>query len=236
MRHIGILTLFPALFTEGPLNISIFKRGLDNNIWKLYIEDLREHGIGKHQVVDDKPMGGGSGMVLRPDVVDAGLKNLTEKIKKESNDISIRYLYLSPRGQEMNQETLQKWATNEKDAFIFLCGRYEGVDQRVLTQWSMEEICVGSFVVAGGEVPCLMILEGLIRLIPGIVHDPYSLVEETFQEDSVEYDLYTQPRLWKEYPVPDVLLSGNHGLIKKFRSEQKIHNTKKSDKKNKKTT
>ena len=218
MRHIGIVTLFPDLFLQGPLNISIFKRALDAKIWSLDIMDLRDHGIGKHKSVDDTPAGGGSGMILRPDAVDAALKALTEIIQKRNNynQQPIQYIYLSPRGIAANTTLLNQWR-DESCNFIFLCGRYEGVDQRVLNVWNFCEVCVGNFVVAGGEVPCMMLLEGFLRLLPGVVHDPYSLVEETFQDNLMEYDLYTQPRIWNNHAVPDILYEGHHAKINEFR-------------------
>jgi tRNA (guanine37-N1)-methyltransferase len=208
--QVYVLTLFPEMF-EGPLTSSLLGKALNKNLWSLNLISLRNYGLGKHLSVDDVSYGGGPGMIIRPDVVDAAL---SEYVKPGDH-----LIYLTPRGTSLTQQHLQKLSTQCQRLFL-LCGRYEGVDQRVLEEWSFEEISIGDFVVCGGEIPAMLLIEGFLRLVPGVVGDCESLVQESFSVDLLEYPQYTKPREWKNRSVPDILVSGHHQHIQQWRLRQ----------------
>jgi len=203
-----IFTLYPDFF-PGLLDMGMYKRAREKNIWSLDIVNIREHAIDKHGSVDDKPFGGGSGMLMRADVVNNCLK-------KNQNNNSI--IYLSPRGKKLTQEMVKIFS--HTNGLNILCGHFEGVDQRVIDKNNIEEISIGDYVLSGGETAAAVLLDSIIRLLPGVLGDETSLQEESFNNDLLEYPQYTQPREWEGKKVPDVLLSGNHAEIKHWRLEQ----------------
>ncbi len=208
----SVVTLFPEMF-PGSLGHSIIGNALQKNIWQLETINIRDFAKDKHNTVDDTPFGGGPGMVMRPDVVDAALNFACKGDKKPGG-----LLYLSPRGIPLNQKRVKQLANTSK--IVMLCGRFEGIDQRVLDAWAIEEVSVGDFVIAGGEVAAMTLIEACVRLLPGVVGDAQSLEEESFSEGLLEYPHYTRPRNWQGRDVPEVLVSGDHEKIRAWRLEQ----------------
>ena len=218
--EITVLTIFPELF-PGPLGHSLIGRALERGMWRLRVVSLRDYATDRHHSVDDSAFGGGAGMVMRPDVIDAALRSVTSGL------IAPRLIYLTPRGTVAQQPTLETWA-QERRPLVFLCGRFEGVDQRVLDLWDFEEMSLGDFVVCGGELPLMVLIEGCVRLLDGVLGNPDSLLEESFSRNSLlEYPHYTHPRHWEGHSVPDVLLSGHHKKIAAWRTAQAKEITKK---------
>jgi tRNA (guanine37-N1)-methyltransferase len=213
MRNVTILTLFPEMF-PGPLGHSLLGKALEKKVWQLDVVDIRSFAEDKHQTVDDTCFGGGPGMVMRPDIIDKALSSVMEKGKA-------RLIHLTPRGQVFGQRLAQEVALSPLP-LVFLCGRYEGIDQRVLDEWNAEDISLGDFVLTGGELAAMTILDATLRLIPGVIGDETSLEEESFSTGLLEYPHYTRPRVWKEHEVPEVLLSGHHERIQAWRQEQAI--------------
>ncbi len=203
-----ILTLFPELF-PGPLAASLAGAALARGDWMCETIQLRDFATDKHCTVDDTPYGGGAGMVLRPDIVAAAIR----AAKAKQPDAPI--IYLSPRGAPLTQARLQQLATGS--GITLLCGRYEGVDQRVLETESVEEISIGDYVLLGGELPAMVLLEGLVRLLPGTVGNDATHDEESFSNGLLEYPHYTRPAAWEGQAVPEVLLSGHHAEIERWR-------------------
>lgn len=211
-----ILTLFPELF-PGPLGASILGDARERGLWRLETLHLRDFATDKHQKVDDTPCGGGAGMVMKAEVVD---RAITEA---RSQKPEARRIYLSPRGTPLTQSLVEELA--REPGLILLCGRYEGVDQRVLDHHKIEEISVGDYVLAGGEVAAMVLLEAALRLIPGVLGEAASAEEESFATHGnyaglLEYPHYTKPPLWKGMEVPPVLLGGHHQKIRQWRLEQ----------------
>lgn len=212
MPHkVTILTLFPEMF-PGPLGHSLIGRALEKNLWQLQVVDIRDFAEDKHQTVDDTAFGGGPGMVMRPDIVDKALASVMEKGKA-------RLIHLTPRGRVFHQALAREMADSSLP-FVFLCGRYEGIDQRVLDAWDAEDMSLGDFVLTGGELAAMTILDAVLRLVPGVIGDEASLEEESFSAGLLEYPHYTRPRLWQERSVPDVLLSGHHEKIATWRLQE----------------
>lgn len=206
--RVTILTLFPEIF-PGPLGCSLAGKALAAGKWQLDIVPLRPFGIGRHKTVDDTPFGGGAGMVMRPDVIDAALQSIPDPIFPP--------VYLSPRGARLTQHHVELLAA--RPGVTILCGRYEGVDQRVLDAYQMEEISLGDFVLSGGEVAAMALIEASLRLIPGVIGAAHSLSEESFVAGLLEYPHYTRPAEWQGQEVPAVLLSGHHEEVRKFRQQ-----------------
>jgi tRNA (guanine37-N1)-methyltransferase len=222
--NVEILTLFPEMF-PGVLGFSLSGSALSKGLWSYNIVNIRDFGIGAHQQVDDTQFGGGSGMVIRPDVLGPAIEKsiLNQKGKKN-------IYYLSPRGFPINNEVIDEILT--KKDIILICGRYEGIDERVIEEYNAIEICVGDVVLSGGEPAAQLLLDACIRKVPGVLDNPHSLIEESFGNIAdgltlLEYPLYTKPRLWKSRQVPDVLLSGHHKQIGEWRSKQAFEETKK---------
>lgn len=205
-----VLTLFPAMF-PGPLGAALAGRALGAGLWSLEARDIRAHGRGAHRSVDDAPFGGGAGMVLRPDVVDAAIAEAMD---------GRTLIYLTPRGRTLAQADAARLAASP--GVILLCGRYEGVDQRVIEARGAEEISVGDFVLSGGEIPAMLLLDACVRLLPGVMGEAASAEEESFSEGLLEYPHYTRPPEWQGRAVPEVLLSGNHAAIAAWRREQSV--------------
>ena len=215
-----ILTLFPELF-PGPLGHSITGRAMAQNIWSFTATHIRDYAVdNKHKTVDDVPFGGGAGMVMKPDVIERALLSLPTAGRK---------IYLSPRGRVLNQDLVKELA--KEPVLTLLCGRYEGVDQRVLDAHDFEEISIGDYVLTGGEMAAHILMDACIRLLDGAVGNADTPIEESFSDGLLEYPHYTRPALWTdangvERPVPDILTSGHHENVKKWRLEQSIALTK----------
>ncbi len=209
--NVTVLTLFPELF-PGPLGASITGKAIEKELLSLRAINIRDFATDKHKTVDDTPAGGGSGMVMKPDI----LGNAIEVAL--SNQKSGKVIYLSPRGKPLTQNIVKSLAQEEH--LILLCGRYEGVDQRVLDEWGIEEISIGDYVLTGGEIPAYVLIDACIRLQDGVLGDMGSLDEESFSNGLLEYPHYTRPQTWKNRQIPEVLISGHHEKIKAWRTEQ----------------
>ena len=209
MFKIKIFTLYPEFF-PGPFEKGIYGKAIEKEIWDMSVINIRDYTEDKHKTVDDTPYGGGSGMVMRADVIANSLdKNL------ETNE---KVYYLSPRGKLLNQNIAKK-ISNEKYLNI-LCGHFEGVDQRVLDNRNIEEISIGDYIISGGETASYIVLDSVLRLLPGVLGNKDSIVDESFQDGLLEYPQYTKPQIWQENKVPEVLLSGDHAKIKDWRLSQ----------------
>lgn len=216
---VNILTLFPEMF-PGPLGASITGRALNQGIWSFNAVNIRDFGQGAHKTVDDVPFGGGAGMVMKPDVVEAALLSLPQPGRR---------IYLSPRGRTLTQSLAQELA--QEPALTLLCGRYEGVDQRVLDAQGFEEISIGDYVLTGGELGAFILMDACIRLLPGAVGNAETPHEESFSDGLLEYPHYTRPGVWtdangQDRAVPDVLTSGHHANVRKWRQIQSEELTK----------
>tara|TARA_Y100001970_G_scaffold288489_1_gene415922 strand:- start:507 stop:1223 length:717 start_codon:yes stop_codon:yes gene_type:complete len=223
MLDIKILTAYPEMF-PGSLEHSLIGKALKEKIFNIDTINLHEYGIDDRMSIDDEPFGGGPGMVLRPDVVEKALNSIPKQHNMNSTKI-----YLTPSGIPLNQEKLGILSKLEK--LTILCGRFEGVDQRALDILGFEEISIGDYVLAGGEIAAQVLLEGCIRLIPGVLGHPESLLEESFSNSLLEYPHYTRPQVWEDslgnkHDVPEVLRSGHHENIKKWRLNKSVEKTK----------
>lgn len=207
-----VITLLPEAF-PGTLGLSLTGKALDFGIWRLETIDLRLFGEGKHRNVDDTPAGGGAGMVLRADVVDAALRQTAEGTPPDRARWPV--IYLSPRGRPFDQATARRFAAC--DGITLLCGRFEGVDQRVLDLHQIEEVSLGDFVLTGGEIAAQALLDATVRLLPGVLGNAASTEEESFSDGLLEHPHYTRPALWEDREIPPVLQSGNHAEIAKWR-------------------
>jgi len=210
-----VITLFPEAF-PGTLGLSLTGKALDFGLWRLEPVDLREFGEGKHRNVDDTPAGGGAGMVLRADVVDKALRQA--RIGTPVDRSRWPVIYLSPRGRPFDQATARRLAGGE--GLTLLCGRFEGVDQRVLDHHQIEEISLGDFVLTGGEIAAQALLDATVRLLPGVLGNAASTEEESFSDGLLEHPQYTRPAVWEGQDIPAVLQSGNHAEIAKWRRQQ----------------
>jgi len=204
-----ILTLFPAMF-PGPLGQSLAGKALEASIWSLETLDIRDFATDRHRTVDDLPFGGGPGMVMRADIVDTALAAITDRPGPR--------IYLSPRGRVLDQARVRELA--DGPGVVLVCGRFEGLDQRVIESRNLEEISLGDFVLSGGEPAALALLDACVRLLPGVVGAAETLDEESFEQGLLEYPHYTRPQSWQGRAVPDVLLSGNHSKIRAWRQAQ----------------
>jgi tRNA (guanine37-N1)-methyltransferase len=216
-----VLSLFPEMF-PGPLGFSLAGRALEKGIWRLNSVNIRDYATDRHKTVDDTPMGGGPGMVLRPDVVGPALDDVISRAQRDfadsGLDVDPRVVYLSPRGRRFDQAAAKAYA--EAPGLVLLCGRFEGLDQRVLDARNVEEVSLGDFVLSGGELPALTLMDAVIRLLPGVIGDPAALEEESFARDLLEYPQYTRPKEWEGRMVPEVLTSGHHENVRKWRLAQ----------------
>jgi len=225
MFEVKILTACPEIF-PGSLGFSIIGNALKEKKWSLEIINLHDFGIGNRKSIDDQPFGGGPGMVIRPDIVEKAMLSINY-----INNSSSYLVYLTPSGRPLKQSNLLEFINFDK--LIILCGRFEGIDQRVINSMNFNEISIGDYVLTGGEIAAQVLVEGCIRLLPGVLGQPESLLEESFSNKLLEYPQYTRPQYWKDsqekdHEVPNVLLSGHHENVKQWRVEKSIEKTKKN--------
>ena len=207
----NVLTLFPEMF-PGTLGLSLAGQGLKDGAWTLEAMDIRDFAYDKHRSVDGAPFGGGPGMVMRPDVVSDAIAAATRA------DPALALIYLTPRGRPLDQARVRQLA--EGPGVTLLCGRFEGLDERVLDAHAMEEISIGDFVLSGGEAAAIAVIDACVRLLPGIIGAPDSLAQESFEHGLLEYPQYTRPREWDGRAVPEVLVSGHHEKVRDWRRQQ----------------
>ena len=207
-----VLTIFPEMF-PGPLGLSLAGKALAEGKWDLKTIDIRDFATDKHRSVDDTPAGGGAGMVMRADIAAAVIDAARAAMPEGAPTI-----YLSPRGYPFMQEQARELA--DGPGIILLCGRFEGIDERVLQARNVEEISIGDYVLSGGELAAQVVIDAVVRLLPGVAGNESSLAEESFAQGLLEYPHYTRPRDWEGRPIPDVLLSGDHKKIAEWRREQ----------------
>jgi len=210
--RVRVLTLFPEMF-PGPLGLSLAGKALESGLWALETVDIREFARNKHRSVDDTPFGGGPGMVMRPDVLDAALVETLARPPGRG-----RVIYLSPRGRVLDQALVRDLAA--EPVVTLLCGRYEGIDQRVIEEHGLEEVSLGDFVLSGGEPAALCLIDAVVRLLPGVMGNVETAGEESFERGLLEYPHYTRPADWHGRMVPEVLLSGHHERVRAWRLDQ----------------
>ena len=209
MLQVKLFTLYPDLF-PGLLDVGIYKKARENKKWSLEVINIRDYAFDSNRTVDDTPFGGGSGMLLKPDVVAAAIdKNVTPKDK---------IIYLSPKGKKLDQHIIKSFSKLKN--INILCGHFEGVDQRLLETRNIEEYSIGDFILSGGESASFVFIDALIRLLPGVLGNESSTLEESFENNLLEYPQYTKPREWEGKKVPEVLFSGDHAKIKGWRLSQ----------------
>ncbi len=216
--RIDIITIFPKMF-EAVFNASIMRRAQDKGKVKIFLHDLRDYTTDKHRKVDDRPFGGGSGMVMQPEPIFNAVKKIRLKIKSKS-----QVILLSPQGKKLNQ-ALAKALAKEKQ-LILICGHYEGIDERVRQELVDQEISIGDYILTGGELPAMVLVDSLVRLIPGVLGDKNSLNFESFEGNLLEYPHYTRPARFRNLAVPEVLLSGDHHKIDAWRQKEALQRTK----------
>ena len=209
MWTVRVFTLYPELF-PGPLDGGLYRKALEKKLWSLEIVNIRDSALDKHKTVDDTPFGGGSGMVIRADII---ANSLDKNISNKNEQI----IYLSPKGKKFNQTYAKTMMSKNVN---IICGHFEGVDQRLLETRNIEEVSIGDFVLSGGEVGAFVVIDTIVRLISGVVGNSNSLTEETFERDLLEYPQYTKPQKWEKKEVPNVLLGGDHAKIKDWRLAQ----------------
>ena len=209
MFQAQVFTLYPEVF-PGPLSKGLYGKALSNKLWNLSIINIRDSATDRHKTVDDTPYGGGTGMLLKANVL---ANALDQKVKKGE-----RVIYLSPKGKKFDQKLAQD--LSKEKSISLICGHFEGVDERVLNTRNIEEISVGDYILSGGETAALVVLDSILRLLPGVLGNDRSSIDETFENGLLEYPQYTKPQIWEEKPVPEVLLSGDHNKIKDWRLSQ----------------
>ncbi len=209
MWKVRVFTLYPELF-PGPLGSGLYKKALEKKLWSLEVVNIRDYATDKHKTVDDTPYGGGSGMLMRADVI---ANSLDKNISNKNEPI----IYLSPKGKKFDQTYAKKIL--DKNINI-ICGHFEGVDERLLETRNIKEVSIGDFVLSGGEIGAFLMIDTVVRLIPGVLGNSNSLAEETFERNLLEYPQYTKPQKWEKKEVPDVLLTGDHAKIKNWRLTQ----------------
>lgn len=213
-----IMTLFPDMVKDG-LNTSIIGRAMEKGLLSIDAVNIRDYAFNKHHSVDDYPYGGGAGMLMQAEPVYQTYKAIEEKTGKKN----LRVVYLSPQGKTFNQKMAEEFAKEED--LVFLCGHYEGIDERVLEEIVTDYVSIGDYVLTGGELPAMIMVDTISRLIPGVLHNDVSAEFESFQDNLLEYPQYSRPEVWHEKTVPDVLLSGHHANIEKWRHEQALLRT-----------
>ena len=218
--QIDILTLFPQMFVE-PFNFGIFQRAVDNGLVSLRIHNIRDFTHDKHNVADDSPYGGGSGMVMKPEPIFEAVDSIKTELKNTTDNIPV--VLLSPQGRMFSQQIAQE--LSQHDNLILICGHYEGVDERVSQYLATDEISIGDYVLTGGEIPAMVVLDAVVRLLPGVLGSEESPLDDSHAYGLLEYPQYTRPAEYRGWSVPEVLLSGNHARITKWRREQIIRRT-----------
>ena len=218
MSRFHILTLFPKMVMDG-LNTSIIGRAIDAGLLEINAVNIRDYSTNKHMKVDDYPYGGGAGLVMQPEPVYRAYKDLTKNMKKKP-----RVVYLTPQGTTFHQEMAKELAKEEE--LVFLCGHYEGIDERVLEEIVTDYVSIGDYVLTGGELPAMVMIDSISRLVPGVLHNDDSAGDESFENGLLEYPQYTRPPVFLDKEVPEVLLSGHHENIRKWRHEQSVKRTK----------
>ena len=218
MNRFHILTLFPKMVMDG-LNTSIIGRAIDAGLLEINAVNIRDYSTNKHMKVDDYPYGGGAGLVMQPEPVYRAYKDLTKNMKKKP-----RVVYLTPQGTTFHQEMAKELAKEEE--LVFLCGHYEGIDERVLEEIVTDYVSIGVYVLTGGELPAMVMIDSISRLVPGVLHNDDSAGDESFENGLLEYPQYTRPPVFLDKEVPEVLLSGHHENIRKWRHEQSVKRTK----------
>ncbi len=213
-----LLTLMPQMF-PGPLGESLAGRALQDGLWALDCVDIRDHATDRHRSVDDTPAGGGPGMVLRADIVARAID-----AADAAGRVGRPLIYLSPRGAPLTQRRAHELAQGQGVAL--LCGRFEGVDERVLQEYDIEELSIGDYVLSGGDLAAMVLMDAVVRLLPGVIGSRQSLASESHESGLLEYPHYTRPRSWRSRDIPEVLLSGNHERIEKWRAQQAVELTK----------
>ena len=209
MWQAQVFTLYPEFF-PGPLSKGLYGKALSKELWNLKVVNIRDAAEDKHKTVDDTPYGGGSGMLIKADVLAKSLDQ--NKIVKE------RIIYLSPKGKKFDQQYAQELSKEKSVSFI--CGHFEGVDERVLSTRNIEEVSIGDYVLSGGETAAFVVIDSILRLLPGVLGNENSKMDESFENGLLEYPQYTKPQIWEEKAVPEVLLSGDHNKIKDWRLSQ----------------
>ena len=209
MFQAQVFTLYPEFF-PGPLAKGLYGKALSNKLWNLNVVNIRDAATDKHKTVDDTPYGGGTGMLLKPDIL---AKSIDQRVKKDE-----RIFYLSPRGKKFDQKFARD--LSKEKSISLICGHFEGVDERILDTRNIEEISIGDYVLSGGETAALVVLDSILRLLPGVLGNEKSAINETFENGLLEYPQYTKPQIWEEKSVPEVLLSGDHAKIKDWRLSQ----------------
>lgn len=215
--RIDVLTLFPEAF-RGPLDVSIIKRAREDGLLDLQIHDIREHATDRHRSVDDYPFGGGQGMVMRVDVLDRALQHV-----QGLDGPPGLVVFLSPQGEVLSDRLVRELATNER--LVLVCGRYEGVDERFIEHCVDREVSIGDYILTGGELPAMVLIDSVARHIPGALGDEVSPEEESFADGLLEHPQYTRPSEYRDWTVPEVLLSGHHANIEKWKKEQRLKRT-----------
>lgn len=218
MNRFHILTLFPEMVMDG-LNTSIIGRAIDAGLLEINAVNIRDYSTNKHMKVDDYPYGGGAGLVMQPEPVYRAYKDLEKDMKKKP-----RVVYLTPQGTTFHQEMAKELA--KEDELVFLCGHYEGIDERVLEEIVTDYVSIGDYVLTGGELPAMVMIDSISRLVPGVLHNDDSAGDESFENGLLEYPQYTRPPVFLDKEVPEVLLSGHHENIRKWRHEQSVKRTK----------
>jgi tRNA (guanine37-N1)-methyltransferase len=215
---IDVLTLFPQMF-EAPFSFGIFKRAVDNGLVSFNVRNIRDYTHDKHHIVDDTPYGGGAGMVLKP----GPIFEAVEDIKAASEDEPLDVILLTPQGRLLSQQVAQE--LSQKQRLIFICGHYEGEDERVREHLATDEISIGDYVLTGGEIPAMVVIDAVLRLIPGVLGSDESALDDSHASGLLEYPQYTRPEDFRGLKVPEVLLSGDHARIARWRREQIIRRT-----------
>ena len=216
--RVDVLTLFPDAFA-GPLDVSIIKRAREDGLLELHLTDIREFATDRHRSVDDYPFGGGQGMVMRVDVLDAALQH----VQAEADEPGL-VVYMSPQGERLTDALVRELATNPR--LVVVCGRYEGVDERFVEHCVDREISIGDYILTGGELPAMVLIDAVARHIPGALGDAASPEDESFAAGLLEHPQYTRPAEYRGWQVPDVLLSGHHANIEKWKAAQRLARTK----------
>jgi len=218
--RIDILSLFPQIFKE-PFNTGIFQRAVANGLIEVNICNIRDYTHDKHRIVDDYPYGGGAGMVLKPEPIFEAVEQIKKEAATEEEELSI--ILLTPQGRPFSQTVARELSHYRH--LILICGHYEGIDERVHQHLATDEISIGDYVLSGGEPAAMVVVDAVVRLLPGVLGSEDSLKDDSYTDGLLEYPQYTRPAVFREWPVPDVLLSGNHAQIARWRREQSIIRT-----------